>query len=206
MAKAKPLHYAVHPAVAHAQAMVENLAETTGRALPAWLQLLAKQKLADAKAIRQWLKDQHGLGMSSCMVIADAATQGIESLSAEAYLRAAPVYVDKLFAGPKAGLRPLYEALLGIALQLGQDVKVSPGKSFVPLYRKHVFAQLKPSTATRLDLGLALGGQKAEGRLIDTGGFAKKDRITHRIAVASAADIDAETRQWLARAYALDAR
>ena len=199
------MRYKVHPAVAHAQAMVGNLAETTGRALPAWLQLLAKQKLADAKAIRQWLKEQHGLGISSCAVIADAATQGIDSLSAEAYLRAAPVYVDKLFAGPKAGLRPLYEELLGSALQLGKDVTISPCKTFVPLYRKHVFAQLKPSTRTRLDLGLALGGLKAEGRLIDTGGFAKKDRITHRIAIASAADVDAETRKWLARAYTLDA-
>ncbi|WP_051748490.1 DUF5655 domain-containing protein [Nevskia soli] len=205
MAKANPPTYSVHPAVTHTQAIAGNLVQNTGRSLPAWLALVAKQKLADAKAIRQWLKDQHGLGGSTCMVIADAASAGSDWCSAEAYLRVAPVYVENLFAGPKAGLRPLYEELLGIGLKLGKDVKISPCKTFVPLYRKHVFAQLKPSTRTRLDLGLALGDLKAGGRLIDTGGFAKKDRITHRIAIAAAADIDAETKQWLAKAYALDA-
>ena len=205
MASKKPVTYSVHPAVAHGHAIIANLAGSTGRSLPQWLKLVAAQKLDERRAIMAWLKEAHGLGMSSAMLIAEAATQGSESLSAEGYLRAAPGYVDTLFAGPKTALRPLYEELLGIALQLGKDVKVSPGKTMVPLYRKHVFAQLKPGTRTRLDLGLALGGLKAEGRLIDTGGFAKKDRITHRIAIASAADIDAETKQWLAKAYALDA-
>ena len=204
MAKAKPPTYSVHPAVAHGQAIITNLADTTGHSLPQWLKLIAAQKLDERRAIMAWLKEAHGLGMSSAMLIAEAATQGSESLSAESYLRAAPGYVDALFAGPKAALRPLYEDLLGIARALGEDVRVSPCKTFVPLYREHVFAQLKPGTRTRLDLGLALGGLKAKGRLIDTGGFAKKDRITHRIAISGAADIDEETRDWLARAYALD--
>jgi hypothetical protein len=203
--KAKTFAYTVHPSVSHAQAIADNLAKTTGKALPQWLKLVAAQKLAEAKAIREWLKQAHGLGMSSCSVIAEAAIEGPETLSAQAYLDAAPGYVEALFEGPKAALRPLYEELLAQALQLGGDVKVSPCRSFVPLYRHRVFAQLKPSTRTRLDLGLALGGLPAEGRLIDTGGYAKKDRITHRIAIAAAADIDAETGGWLQRAYALDA-
>lgn len=205
MARGSAVAFAVHPAVAHGQAMIANLAETTGRPLPQWLKLVTAQKLQERRAIMDWLKQAHGLGMSSAMLIAEAATQGADSLSAEGYLRAAPGYVEALFAGPKAGLRPLYDELLGVALRLGKDVKVSPTKTLVPLYRKHVFAQLKPGTKARLDLGLALGGLKAKGRLIDTGGFAKKDRITHRIAITSAADIDAETREWLAQAYALDA-
>jgi uncharacterized protein DUF5655 len=50
----------------------------------------------------------------------------------------------------------------------------------VPFYRHHVFAQIEPSTRTRIDLGMALKDTKTPKRLIDTGGFAKKDRITHR--------------------------
>lgn len=34
--------------------------------------------------------------------------------------------------------------------------------------------------------------------------YAKKDRITHRMAVTTLADIDEELREWLRRAYALD--
>jgi hypothetical protein len=67
-----------------------------------------------------------------------------------------------------------------------------------------VIAQLKPSTQTRLDFGRALKDTKATGRLIDTGGFAKKDRITHRIAITSLKDIDGEVLKWLKKAYTMD--
>jgi hypothetical protein len=40
--------------------------------------------------------------------------------------------------------------------------------------------------------------------LIDTGGFNKKDRITHRIELRSPEQFDAQAREWLARAYGLD--
>ncbi|HZR36564.1 MAG TPA: DUF5655 domain-containing protein [Nevskia sp.] len=197
--------YKVHPGVARAQAMVDKLPATTGRALDAWLALAKRARLADAKAIQAWLRQEHRLGTGHAGLIAEIAVQGADVYSAEAYLRAAPGYVDALFAGPKAALRPLYEELAACALGLGRDVQLSPCKTFVPVYRGRVMAQLKPGANTRLDLGLALGGLKAQGRLIDTGGFAKKDRITHRIAVSSAADIDAQTREWLARAYELSA-
>ena len=54
------------------------------------------------------------------------------------------------------------------------------------------------------DLGLALGDTKAPKRLIDTGGFAKKDRITHRFEIQKLADIDAEVKKWLKVAYERD--
>jgi hypothetical protein len=77
-------------------------------------------------------------------------------------------------------------------LKFAPDVKACPCKTIVPLYRHHVIAQLKPATQTRIDFGFALGGLKAKGPLIDTGGFAKKDRITHRIEIKTRAHIDAE--------------
>jgi hypothetical protein len=49
-----------------------------------------------------------------------------------------------------------------------------------------------------------LGARKPEGRLIDTGGYAKKDRITHRTPISSAKDIDAEVKKWLKTAYEAD--
>jgi hypothetical protein len=56
----------------------------------------------------------------------------------------------------------------------------------------------------RIDIGFALGDMKAKGRLIDIGGFAKKDRITHRIPLESVNDIDDEVKQWLKVAYDRD--
>jgi hypothetical protein len=85
--------------------------------------------------------------------------------------------------------------------QGSKSVSVS---TIVPLYRNHVFAQIKPTTQTRIDMGFALGDLKPTGRLIDTGGFAKKDRITHRIPITSAADINDEVKHWLKVAYDRD--
>jgi hypothetical protein len=130
--------------------------------------------------------------------------QGRGAESPEEYLANAERYVEDMFSGPKAALRPLYDQLLRLGFSLGPDVKACPCKTIIPLYRKHVFAQVKPSTRTRIDLGFALGSRKAEGRLIDTGGYAKKDRITHRIPISSPAEIDDEVQRWLRLAYEED--
>jgi hypothetical protein len=102
-------------------------------------------------------------------------------------------------------LRPIYDALLKVGLGTGKEAKACPCQTIVPLYRNHVFAQIKPTTQTRIDIGFALKDMKATGRLIDTGGFAKKDRITHRIPISSVNDIDDEVKHWLKVAYDLDA-
>ena len=77
----------------------------------------------------------------------------------------------------------------------------------MPLYRNHVFAQIKPTTNSRIDLGLSLAHYKGKlpKRIIDTGGAAKKDRITHRIELTSVGEIDSEVKKWLKTAYDLDA-
>src|SRR6266699_2219505 len=100
----------------------------------------------------------------------------------------------------------VFEELLKLGRSLGDDVKVCPGKTIVPLYRQHVFAQIKPTTNSRVDFGFALTHYKGKlpKRLIDTGGLAKEDRITHRIELTATAQIDAEVKQWLKTAYDLD--
>lgn len=113
-------------------------------------------------------------------------------------------YVDTQYSGAKADLRPLYEKIVRLAMALGKEIRVVPGKTIVPIFRKNVIAQVKAATSTRVDLGLALGKQKATGRLIDTGGYAKGDRITHRIPIFTGADIDSEVKKWLSSAYELD--
>ena len=83
-----------------------------------------------------------------------------------------------------------------------EDRETCPCKTIVPIYRKHVFAQLKPTTRTRVDLALALGaGVPFTDRLLDTGGLKKKDRLTHRIGITSVSEIDDEVVRWLRAAY-----
>ncbi len=205
LTKTKSL-YSVHPGVAMVQKWVETLPEKTGRSLDEWLKHIKKSGPKDEKECRAWLKETYKLGTNTAWWLAERAQgKGWEEDSPEAYLQQAEIYVEEMFAGAKAGLRPIYDALLKLGLSIGKDVKACPGKTIVPLYRNHVFAQLKPTTRTRLDLGLALGNMEVPERLIDTGGFAKKDRITHRTGISSLEEIDDEVKHWLKVAYDLDA-
>ncbi len=196
--------YGVHPSVSMVQKWVAELPVKTGRSLDQWLELIRRQGPATEIARRDWLKKEHGLGTMSAWWLAERADGRGEDDSPEKYLASALVYVDEMFAGKKAGLRPLYDRLLELGLSMGKDVKACPCKTIVPLYRKHVFAQIKPATNTRIDFGLALRDTPAVGRLIDTGGMAKKDRITHRFAIATPGDIDDEVKSWLQKAYDMD--
>ena len=188
-----------------AQSIITGMQANTGRSLEDWLEVVRKGGPSTEKERREWLKTKHGLGTNYAACVAEISVGKGEIFSPEGYLRLAGQYVEQLFAGPKAGLRPIYEALLAAGRELGKDVRVCPCQTFVPLYRKHVFAQIKPTTRTRIDLGLALKDTRTPARLIDTGGFAKKDRITRRIEVSSLDDIDGEVLRWLKTAYEMDA-
>jgi hypothetical protein len=197
--------YDVHPAVLMTQSIITGMKEKTGRSLEEWLEVVGTDGPAAEKERAAWLKTTHALGTNYAGCIAEISVGKGELFTADGYLRLAGRYVEDLFAGPKGGLRPIYEALLAAGLKLGKDVRVCPCKTFVPLYRNHVFAQIKPTTRTRIDLGLALKDSRTPKRLIDTGGFAKKDRITRRIEISSLSDIDDEVSRWMKTAYEMDA-
>ena len=198
--------YSVHPGVIMTQKWIAELKQKTGKSLEEWLKHIKKAGPTDEKARREWLKTQYGLGTNTSWWLAERAEgKGEETGDPDLYLKEAERYVEEMFAGGKAGLRPIYDALLKLGLKTGKEAKACPCQTIVPLYRNHVFAQIKPTTQTRIDMGFALGDMKPAGRLIDTGGFARKDRITHRIPITSLADIDDEVKHWLKVAYDRDA-
>jgi Domain of unknown function (DUF5655)/Domain of unknown function (DUF4287) len=205
-AKAAKSIYSVHPGVAMVMKWVADLKEKTGRTLEEWSALIRKEGPATVAERGRWLKEKFKIGSNTAWWLAERADgQPTWDESPEAYLAIAPKYVDDMFSGPKTALRPIYEDLLKLGRSLGDDAKFCPCKTIVPFYRNHVFAEVKPATQKRIDFGLALGDTKATGKLIDTGGFKKKDRITHRIALEHIKGIDAELNKWLRVAYERDA-
>jgi hypothetical protein len=199
--------YGVHPGVQMVADWIASLKPKTGRSLGEWVNLAKSDGPADLAGLREWFKNRHGFGTNAAWWLADVTTgEGKLDGDPAAYMKAAEGYLRDMYAGPKEALRPLHDAILNAAAQLGEDVKACPCQTIVPLYRKHVFAQIKPSTRTRLDLGLALGhySGRLPKRLIDTGGKEKKDRITHRIPIEQMTDIDEDALHWLKVAYDLD--
>jgi Domain of unknown function (DUF5655)/Domain of unknown function (DUF4287) len=191
--------YSVHPGFAMEESSLENLKDRTGHTLEEWVRTIRKSGPATEKERIAWLKDKHGITTNYALWIARRADGGGSANSYDP-----DALVEAMFAGKKAELKPIYDRMLALAFGLGKDVRVSPGKTIVPFYRKHVFAQVKPTTNTRVDIGFAFKDLEPAGKLISTGGFEKGDRITHRIPVASVEEIDAEVKKWLKHAYEID--
>ena len=200
--KARP-PYDVHPGVAMIQKWVAELPAKTRRSLDEWAALVRAKAPAAPKERRAWLKSEYGLGTNASWWIAEY-TDGTATWDADpdTYLANAAKYVDAMYSGPKAELRPILDALIADGRKLGADVKVCPCQTMVPFYRDRVFAEVKPSTRTRVDLSLALGEYPEDGRLTVNHQRVKKgDRLTHIVALSSAAEVDQELVGWLRDAY-----
>jgi hypothetical protein len=184
--------YGVHASVQHMAAIASNLPAKTGKRLEDWIRLLEDSGPTSDKERMDWLKSAHGLGRDTAMTIVEFA-EGRANPDPHAL-------VDAMYAGPKAALRPLYEALLHLALSMGEDATATPCSTYVPLLRKHTFALIKPTTRTRIDLGLALPDVQPNDRLKPAKGLGSA-RITHVVGVSTLDDLDDDLKGWLRKAY-----
>jgi hypothetical protein len=175
-------------------AMIAGLREKTGKSLDEWLQLLRPTGLARHKELVNLLKTKHGLTHGYANLI---ALQFIGSDSHTATDEGA--LVDAQYAGAKAALRPIYDAVLAVARKCGNDVEVSAKKAYVSLRRGKQFAIIQSSTATRVDVGFVLPGVEPSGRLEASGSF--NAMMTHRVRVGKPSEVDKELGGWLRRAY-----
>ena len=166
--------------------MLANLPDKTGKTLENWHSLIAKTNAAKHGEIVKWLKAEHGV------------THGFANLIASRYLTddAPQDLVGAQYSGNKAQLRPIYDAIVEFVQGLGADVEVAPKKSSVSLRRKKQFALITPATKTRIDLGLALKGEDAQGRLEPYNAM-----CSHRIRLESPSELDKEVQAWLREAY-----
>ncbi|WP_417463642.1 DUF5655 domain-containing protein [Kordiimonas sp.] len=197
----------VHPVVSHMKAMLASMEARTGKSPDDWATIVLRYGATDVNKAAAQLKADYGLGKPTAWLLASRALgETPEDYDEAAYLSAATDLFNAQFAGKKAELAPIAQALATEATMLGDDAGVSPTKTMVPFYRHHVFAQVKAATQKRVDLCLALKGYDGpiDERLKPTGGSAKGDRITHVIGIFALADIDDQLRKWLKIAYELD--
>src|SRR5215467_4054250 len=115
--------YSPHPGLAMMDKWKNELPAKTGRSLDEWIALVKQSGPPTEKERREWLKKEHNLGTNSASCIAERADgKGTEEDSPETYLEAAEKWVDAMFVGPRAALRPIYDQLVKVALAVGKDV------------------------------------------------------------------------------------
>ncbi len=180
--------------------MLKELPQTTGRDLDAWI-VLVKASGAHSRAERvAWLMGQHGFGRVAATAVASRVDGDATDYEDQSGL------LDAMYAGPKAPLRAIYERLVELGNALGPEFSLYQCGSQTTFKRGRQFAWIKPTTRTRVDLGLALPGCEPCERLVPVSGTNDKDRVRLRIGLSSVTDVDAEVEQWLARAWELEAQ
>jgi hypothetical protein len=175
-------------------AMIAGLPDKTGKSLGEWLGILRATKLSKHKEFVTHLKTEHGLTHGFANMIALQALAS-DSQTAED----TDALVDDQYAGAKAALRPIYDALLAGMRKFGSDVEASPKKAYVSVRRNKQFAIIQPSTATRVDVGIQLKGVKPVGRLEASGSF--NAMVSHRVRLSAPGEVDKELMGWLRQAY-----
>jgi len=176
------------------QSMIRNLEEKTGKTMAEWVSLAKGLGALKHGQLIKALKQDHGLTHGYANLVAHAA-KGVRSEGAPQ----GDELVVAQYAGTKAPLRPIYDAIAAAVSGFGADASLAPKKSYVSLRRSKQFGLVQPSTRTRVDLGLNLKGRAPEGRLEASGSF--NSMVSHRVRLAGVSDVDAEVVQWLRDAY-----
>ena len=181
---------------AAAQKMISNLEQKTNKSFDEWLVIARSSGLGKTREIINHLKSEHGLTHGYSNLIALSSSKSVNSATA-----GGDELVAAQYAGAKADLRPIYDALIQAVQAFGDDVELSPKKAYVSLRRSKQFGLIQPSTKTRLEVGINLKDQEAAGRLEASRIF--NSMVSHRARLASLSDIDADLLSWLKQAYKL---
>lgn len=177
-----------------AQTMIDNMPDKTGKSLAEWSQILTVAKLEKHSDIMKLLKGEYG--------VTHGYANTISILYRQQAAGGAPTtddLVEAQYAGAKANLRPIYDAVLTAVSQFGSDVEIAPKKTYVSLRRSKQFAIVQASTRSRVDLGLNLKGTEPTERL--EGGNVFSGMCTHRVRLTTPADVDEAIISWLQQAY-----
>lgn len=170
--------------------MPTTLHEKTGRTLTEWQATVRDLGLKKHGEILKALKNDHGLSHGYANMLALLATGYGTSTENE--------LLTGLFAGPRAGLRPMYDRVASVIGGFGADVEVLPKKTMVGFKRNRQFVCFMPASASRVDLGITLkDAAPADPRIKPTpGGMA-----SHVVPITSADQIDDDVVAWLRIAY-----
>lgn len=172
----------------------ERLLAQTGDDVPTWNARVLAEAPGDETGVRAWLDERGVRGYPQAMLIMERFGYPDFLVDDDQEL------IDAQFAD-REDLRPILDHLLARVRSQHPDLEVVGRKTYVPLYTpRRQFAAVKPTTRTRVDLGLRLDGREPSGRLVVAHGVGS-DSINLRLPLATVDDIDDEVVQLMDEAW-----
>jgi hypothetical protein len=167
----------------------------TGQGVAAWNERIAAgppANRAGEPALREWLSAEGVTGYAQALLV-------WETFGYPGFLVAdADELIDRQYAD-RPQLRPVFDAVLAALPALPGPVTVQARGTLVSLVSpRRTFAVLKPTTKSRVDLGLRLDTTAPGGRIQPARDLGQ---ATVRIPLTTPGEVDDEVRAWLTKAY-----
>ena len=171
------------------QSMVDNLMKNTGRSLEEWFVVLDGTELTKHTELMNHLKQAYGVshGFANGIVLR-YRERGTAASDDD--------LVGAQYAGAKAALRPIYDAIVAAVTAFGADVEVVSKRTGVSLRRSKQFAVVEAPSAKRVQLGIQLKGDAITDRLL-----AGNAMCSHKVNLGQVEGVDDELVGWLREAY-----
>jgi hypothetical protein len=176
------------------ESFVRGLEAKAGKPLEELLAIVASWGPGRHGELLARAKETLGLGHGHANLLVHEFRARSEAASGPA---AAADPLDAIYAGSKAPLRPLHEALMARLADLG-PFEVAPKKANVSLRRRKQFALLGPGSKGRLEVGVNHRGAAGTARFE---ALAPGQMCSHRAFVAAPDEIDDELLAFVRQAY-----
>ena len=173
-----------------------NIEAKTGKTLQEFRGILQGSGLSKHGELRAYVMEKFGLGHGDANTLVHLVNRS-DGTGAAAGKSEADV-LEEIYAGPKAVLRPIHDAIMAILQPMG-EFEVAPKKGYVSLRRKKQFAMVGPATKTQVEIGInAKDLGPAADRLVAQ---APGGMCQYKVRVSSVGEVDAELGSWLRQAF-----
>jgi Domain of unknown function (DUF5655)/Domain of unknown function (DUF4287) len=176
---------------------ISNIQAKTGKSIDELRAMIMASGITKHTELRAMLQRDLGLGHGDANALVHYILDSDGERAAAAAGATSEDVLAGIYAGPKAGLRPIHDALMDELAALG-TFEVAPKKGYVSLRRKKQFAMVGPGSNARIEVGLNDRGLTGGERLIamPAGGMCH-----WKVNLTSISEVDAELIGWIRAAY-----
>ena len=176
---------------------ISNIEKKTGKSLDALRKALEGAGKTKHGELRSWAMEAFNLGYGDANTLVHIAMKSDGKSAAEAAGATDEDVLNAMYAGKKAHLRPIHEALMAAINGFG-EFEIAPKKGYVSLRRKKQFAMLGPKTNDRFELGLNIKGAAVNDRAkpVPPGGMCQ-----YIVALSDSSEVDSDVIALAKQAY-----
>ena len=177
------------------QTQLENIQKKTGKSLSELQKIVTQSGLSKHSEIRDYLKRELGLGHGDANMLVHHILRSDGASAAQG--KSNDTVLDEIYAGSKAGFRPVHEKLMKEIHKFG-EFEIAPKKGYVSLRRKKQFAMIGPKSNTRFEVGINAKGFQKNARLLEQ---PKGSMCNYIVSLADTKEVDPELIDWLNSAF-----